>query len=369
MNDLINAINEFALDSENAEKNYSLAVIYESIGQTASAITYFMRASELTSDKELAYECLIKTALCFERQGNRKHTVETILKNAIAWMPKRPEAYFVFSRLCERHSAHVEGYLFAQIALEVADFKSPPLRSGVEYPGMYGLIFEKAICAWWWGKGDESRTLLRLLNERYFDVMDETHKNAVQYNLPKLGVDLEKDKEIKDLLEREYSYACSTLTDINVHLPILRKYAGECNHVTEMGVRTGQSTRALLVEPITLRSYDLELDATVTDLFEKAKSIGKDVSYAIGDTRQIEIENTDMLFIDTLHEYNQLKIELNLHHHKVKKYIAFHDTGEPFVKELMPAIVEFMIEHPEWKFSYHNKDNSGFTVIERIGSV
>ena len=31
--------------------------------------------------------------------------------------------------------------------------------SNVEYFGKSGIIFEKAVCAWWWGKGDESRSL------------------------------------------------------------------------------------------------------------------------------------------------------------------------------------------------------------------
>ena len=132
-----------------------------------------------------------------------------------------------------------------------------------------------------------------------------------------------------------------------------------------MGVRDGQSTRALLPEPVTLRSYDLVLDPLVTALFVKAKSIGKDVEYMIGNTLEITIEETDLLFLDTEHTYQQVKGELNLHHSKVRKYIAFHDTDEPFVGEVLPAIVEFTIEHPEWRFVYHNKDCHGFTVIAK----
>ena len=173
--------------------------------------------------------------------------------------------------------------------------------------------------------------------------------------------------EIEEFLDNEYWVSVHSSSDINTHLPILRRYASKCKHVTEMGVRFGQSTRALLVEPITLRSYDIVLDATVSGLFEKAQSIGKDVQYILGDTLQIEIDETDFLFIDTEHTYPQLKAELARHHHKVKKYIAFHDTGVPYVAEIMPAIIEFLIEHPEWRFCYHNKHNSGFSVIEKVG--
>ena len=33
-----------------------------------------------------------------------------------------------------------------------------------------------------------------------------------------------------------------------------------------------------------------------------------------------------MLFIDTLHVYGQVKREIALHHHNVRKYLVFHDT-------------------------------------------
>jgi hypothetical protein len=175
------------MDPENPERNYELALLYDVIGQTASASTFYMRASELTEDKTLAYECLIRFASCYERQGDRKHTVTVMLKHAINLLPKRPEAYFIMSRLCERTNEHVEGYTYAQIGLEVADFSLPPLRTNVEYPGKWGLIFEKAVCSWWWGKSIECRKLFLTLLDDYFDVMDDVHKSAVERNLVTLG--------------------------------------------------------------------------------------------------------------------------------------------------------------------------------------
>lgn len=180
-----------------------------------------------------------------------------------------------------------------------------------------------------------------------------------------IGKNSENKEQILKILEEEYERAATTITDIYKHLPVLRNYAKECTHITEMGVRTGQSTRALLVEPVTLRSYDLSLDADVSKLFALAQQAGKDVQYIEGNTLQIQIDETDLLFIDTEHSYVQLSAELELHHHKVRKYIAFHDTDKPFAEELLPAIIEFMIRHPGWEFCYHSKECHGFTVIKR----
>jgi len=177
-----------------------------------------------------------------------------------------------------------------------------------------------------------------------------------------------------NIFEQEYKKARTQTSDINENVHILYDLAKECKHVTEMGVRTGISTRALLNTDVQLISYDVVLDNAVSKLFDVAKKAGKKVDYIKSDVLKIEIEETDMLFIDTLHIYPQLKQELNLHAKKVRKYLAFHDTytfglrGEVGQdnKGLLSAIIEFMIDNPEWKFKIHKTNNNGFTVLERV---
>ena len=177
-------------------------------------------------------------------------------------------------------------------------------------------------------------------------------------------------------LKKEYRIARDTVSDINEHVEILKALADEVSHVTEMGTATGISTRAFLVSNVKLRSYDLMLDERVSQLFTIAQKIGKDVQYTKADVLQIQIEETDFLFIDTWHVYDQLIEELRLHAPKVRKYIAFHDTqtygtkGE--IRErtgsngLLPAIIHYMIESgDQWKFKIHRTNNNGLTVIER----
>jgi hypothetical protein len=78
-----------------------------------------------------------------------------------------------------------------------------------------------------------------------------------------------------------------------------------------MGVRTGVSTRALLCSNAgTIRSYDIKLNQDVSRLFDYARLAGKDAEYIQANVLDIDIEQTDLLFIDTLHTYSQLKQEL-----------------------------------------------------------
>jgi len=86
--------------------------------------------------------------------------------------------------------------------------------------------------------------------------------------------------------------------------------------------------------------------------------------------REIEIEPTDFLFIDTWHVESQMDIELRLHADKVRSVIGFHDTetfgfvGEsPGHRGIWYAIARFLMEHPEWKIRKHRTNNNGLTLI------
>lgn len=180
------------------------------------------------------------------------------------------------------------------------------------------------------------------------------------------------------IFDQEYRIARDTPSDINEHIEVLKGLADEVEHVTEMGTRTGVSTRAFLAADVTLRAYDIFPDGGVQELFNIAKEVGKDAEYIQSDVLSTQIDETDMLFIDTWHCYDQLFAELTLHAPKVKKYIAFHDTqtygtkSEEFMGRrgsngLLPAIIHYMIEHPnEWRFKMHRTNNNGLSVLERV---
>ena len=179
---------------------------------------------------------------------------------------------------------------------------------------------------------------------------------------------------MSESLNQIYERLCNTPSDINEHLPTLAKYASECDHITEMGVRYIVSTYALLMGmPKKMISYDIHLCnwEPVRDLVKDTT----DFSFAIGNTLEIEIEPTELLFIDTLHNYAQLKKELELHADKVSKYIIFHDTtsfetvGESYSGNpeggIWPAIKEFVEANPQWMIKQRFTNNNGLTIIKK----
>ena len=174
------------------------------------------------------------------------------------------------------------------------------------------------------------------------------------------------NEDAKALIDQEYESAKTIPTDINEHVETLYEYASKCNHVTEMGVRTGVSTRGLLKAGKTLRSYDIIQHEDVQSLFYAASKVF-DAKYFGANTLDLEIDETDMLFIDTDHTYAQLSGELALHADKVRKYLAFHDTVY-HCNDLVPAIFEFLDKSKgEWTIEKHFKNNNGLTILKRRG--
>lgn len=172
--------------------------------------------------------------------------------------------------------------------------------------------------------------------------------------------------------ELEFMESCTKMTDINEHLPVLAELASQCTHVTELGVGWAQSTRAFLRHNVTLHSYEYLPQPGIVDFFIQARNAGRNVALHIADTRKVEIEPTDFLFVDSLHIYEQVQEELRLHANKARKFIGFHDTtsyefnGEFGGKGIWPAIQEFIDTHPEWQLVERRTNNNGLTILKRV---
>ena len=187
-----------------------------------------------------------------------------------------------------------------------------------------------------------------------------------------------------------YTNLCNIQSDINEHLPTLKRYSEECESVTEMGVRYGCSTWAFIEgKPKKLVCIDIsKIGFEPSEKYVKSICESYDVNFTwiTGDSLQIEIENTDLLFIDTLHNYNQLIRELRRHESKVLKYIILHDTqtfgsrneeiyshSSEIIKNLtpekiglLPAIQDFLEENSNWVLKEVFSNNNGLTVLSRI---
>jgi hypothetical protein len=165
--------------------------------------------------------------------------------------------------------------------------------------------------------------------------------------------------------------ACARPTSIHQHLTVLRDTASGHKHITEMGVGCGDSTLAwLLVQPDKLVCYDLGFQDCVPTLERVAGRT--DFRFYVGDSRLVEIEASDILFIDTVHSYPHLKEELRLHAGKVRSYIILHDTTTfGAVSEdnkppgLWLAVEEFLAANPQWAVLHRHHHNNGLTILKK----
>ena len=173
------------------------------------------------------------------------------------------------------------------------------------------------------------------------------------------------------LIDDLYDRARTTPSDIWEHLPTLRRLAERCDHVVEMGTRWAVSTTALVAgRPKRLTCYDLDRHEAVSKVEEAAREAGVDFRFVQADVLQVEIEPCDLLFIDTLHTYDQLRQELALHGSKAKA-IALHDTftfgvhGElPGTGGLLDACDEYFRDG--WTLAEDHLNNNGLRIYRRI---
>jgi FkbM family methyltransferase len=180
-------LNNFIEDSENIDNNLRLAIYYHCIGQTASAVSYYLRTAERSENDKVKYECLLGAAMCFEQQGTRNFTVKSLLQNALTVSANRPEAYYLLSKFYRKEANHYDAYLLASIGEKVAEKNPEPLDFYIGYPGFYSIILEKAESAYPCGLCDESRSLFFRLKDEYISDMTEEDKKYLQDKLSSLG--------------------------------------------------------------------------------------------------------------------------------------------------------------------------------------
>ena len=212
MNIPIDPLVAYAFDTENPIRNFELARWYHERKQTASAISYYLRAADRDNNSLLAYECLLHMASCFHDQKNRNYTIKGLYQHAINLLPNRPEAYFLLARHEEWNKMYSDSYTTATLGLNNCDFDLEPLSTNVDYPGKYGLIFEKAVCSYWWGKSQECRDLFQDLKNNY--ELDNIHYDLVAMNLQNLGCWVPKSIKYEKSRYKEFKYKFPGLENI-----------------------------------------------------------------------------------------------------------------------------------------------------------
>jgi hypothetical protein len=200
-------------------------------------------------------------------------------------------------------------------------------------------------------------------------------------------------------IEEKYNSLCHSPSDINEHLPILYKYAKECETIIECGVRNCVSSWALVFGLINNNKETKKIllndkyECDISELLNNTKDLSININYEWkNDLDLYLIDNYDMVFIDTWHVYGQLKRELNKFGPIINKYIIMHDTtideidGETIrcgwsaykqsqetgytIDEincgLGKAITEFLEINTDWKLIEKLTNNNGLTILERV---
>lgn len=188
-------------------------------------------------------------------------------------------------------------------------------------------------------------------------------------------------------VEEVYQHHACGNTAIAFHLPYLRALATGLALAVEFGVKRGASSAALLCGADNVVSFDV----VETNEARQLEAIaGNRWNYVIHDSVSATVPECDLLFIDSLHDYEQCRAELFAHGNKSRKLIALHDTqtfweagaqGESGNKKwnyvrgagsvprgnygIGQAILEFMADNWHWHVYASHPESHGLLVLRR----
>ena len=190
---------QFINDPYNDINNFELGYSYENIGQTASALSYYLRCAEFTNDKKLACECLLRMSLCLSKQGNRDTMEIVCIQHAISILPDSPEANYLMSLYHSYRKNWMECYMFACIGL-LNDTK-PSFKKEFVYTNEYQLLFQKAYSGYNKGKLKESEEIYNNLLEN--KDLDDLYYDLIKNNLSKFPErdDTDIERKINNILK------------------------------------------------------------------------------------------------------------------------------------------------------------------------
>lgn len=177
-----NQIKEYILDVQDPLKSFYLGYQYELDGQLAAGVSFYLKCVELSQNKNLTYEALLRVANILNSLEQRVISARSVYNNAISLMPNRPEAYFLLSRHYEKLKEWLDAYTQANLGDFYKEIKIPTLTD-IGYPGEYGSCFQMAVTAWWIGLYDFSYKLFYKLADDYGEKLNKEYKNSVLYNI------------------------------------------------------------------------------------------------------------------------------------------------------------------------------------------
>lgn len=322
--EIVDLLKTYIENPKDSNINFKLGRKYEDIGQTAAAAGYYLRSVEFGYDNNRIYEALLRIALCFEKQGNRVFTIKGILLRAISLLPKRPEAYFLLSRVYERNKDWQESYTTSIIGYTLAT-DEPNTTTDVEYPNKWVFLFEQAVSGWWIGLHDESLYLFRKLKKEYN--LPFIYKNAVENNLKNLGnwkepslynsnyyLDLKYKFQNAYTIKQNYSQCYQ---DMFVLSMLNGKRNGTYLEIGCADPYYGNNT-ALLEKEFEWKGISIDIDSKLVEIFNNNrdnKAIQKDAT---------KINYNELLQKNLIIDYLQIDCDPPAISYKVLQKIPFH---------------------------------------------
>ena len=188
MNTLQILLEKFINEPEDNLNKFWLGYEYEDMGHASSAMGYYLSVAENTDSDLLAYECLLRKAICFRKQADREAHVRNSLLLAVSLLPERPEAHYLLSVLYELSKDNRDEdkwqqmYAWARTGENISkNFKGPSLLTNVGYIGDSLFHFQQAVCLWWMGRfSDSEKMFLELKNTK---ALNSHYQENIERNL------------------------------------------------------------------------------------------------------------------------------------------------------------------------------------------
>lgn len=188
MTELTNYVN----DTNNDLNNFNLGLYYENMKHYSPASGFYLRCAEKTPNIDLRYESLLRIYICYRELGSRDHSCDSILKQAVCLCPDKPEAYYFLCEYYENKNDWLNMYTYSCLGLRYKNNVSKFI-SNIHAPISYGLLLQKAISSWRYGKPQQCRDSMRDLMENYLDSMTDKDKNILKHHIMSYGLLSKKD--------------------------------------------------------------------------------------------------------------------------------------------------------------------------------
>ena len=296
---------QYLRNPKNSSICFKLGWEYEKIGQTASAVGFYLRSTEFGTDTKQNYEALIRIALCFIKQGDRIFIIKGFLLRAITLIPNRPEAYYLLAQTYQNNREWQEAYTTAVMGYTFGLDNTKP-TTNLTYPDNWVFLFQKAVNGWQIGLFDESLHILRVLNDN--PAIDGEYKNLIKNDLIHLGNNWkepsiythEEYESLRykfngaQLIKNNYS---QSYQDLFILMVLNGKRNGSwieigCAHPTY-----GNNTK--LLEEFGWSGISIDIDTNVVENWKNRKTIPYQMDATKIDWDKIDLNNiTDYLQID-----------------------------------------------------------------------